>query len=300
MYAYTEEQAKQAIHDKKIKDCIKAFELVIHERAKIEQVIYNLPYKVMLDYLHRERDPFEIPLNYYYPFPGNKKPCTKAPEQSAEKVIDFSGVIDTDSDRDIDSECEGIRCIYDVDTEQGQQAWLYHFAVYILPYADKIPNFTMFEMYGDVTATDQDLDNRKRYYMDMIQRCIDDPGIYEHKIPRKHITDYDTYDVGMGYMWDNVIGVPPTAPNTDKDTALAILHKELEVRQAYYTDDLLGVIEFEDELEIIQDLITELETGVESKLLAEQRELVQRKHDTDPLWIKLDRCMAICNPVRNY
>ena len=294
MYAYTEEQAKQAIADKKIKDCIKSFELVLHERAKVEQRIYNLPYRVMLDYLHRDRDPLEIPLNLYYPFPGNKKPCTNAPTESDDNGIDFTGVIDTDTEHNF--VCSDIPCMYDVDTEQGQQAYIYHMAVYILPYADKIPTYTTFDMFGDTEHTAAELSERVRFYMGVISKCKRDPAIYNHDIPRKHIEDYDKYDLSIGYLWDNDISQPPTAPNTDKDTALAMLHKELEARQAYYDDDLLGVIDYETDIEIIQDLITELETGIESERLAESRQVIRNKYDSNPLWQRLGWYMARCNP----
>ena len=295
MYAYTEEQAKQAIADKKIKDCIKAFELVLHERARVEQKIYNLPYRIMFDYYHRDRDPFEIPLNFYYPFPADKKPCT-----SRQTEIDFTAVIDKDTEHNFalsEDTDNDIECIYDVDTQQGRQAWLYWFAVYILPYEDKIPGFSVFDMYGDTDHTEAELSERKQYYLDMISRCRRDTDLYNPQIPRKHITDYDTYNVSECYMWNDPTGKAPTAPNTDKDTALVIMYKEREIQQACY-GDMYGceLMDRYSRAYRIEALIKELETGEVSEDIKQQRIEQQERYSKRPLLEKLCLYTDICDP----
>lgn len=294
MYAYTEEQAKQAIADKKYKDCIKGFELILHERARIERIEYNIPYRILFDYYHRDRDPFEIPINYYYPFPGKEKACTNAPTDT-ETDYDFSSLIDNDSNigADTDTDTE-LCCIYDLTTEQGQQAWLYWFAVYILPYEDTIPTFTAFDMYGDTEHTEAELNEHKQYYMDLISRCKRDPELYNHDIPRKHITDYDTYDVGECYLWQDPISKAPTPPNTDHDTALAIMYKEREIQQNYYGDMYIGeCMDRYSRVYRIEALIKELETGEVDKDIQRKREEQQNKH---PLRDKLCLYAEICDP----
>lgn len=298
MYAYTEEQAKQAIADKKIKDCIKGFELILHERARVESREYNLPYRVMFDYLHRDRDPFEIPLNFYYPFPADKKPCTNAPTDT-DTVIDYTAVIDKDTETDTedDTRLDNIHCIYDIDTQQGQQAWLYWFGVYILPYEDKITGFSGFDMYGDTEHTEAELNERKQYYIDLISECKRNPKAYNPQIPRKHITDYDTYNVSECYMWNDPTGKAPTAPNTDKDTALVIMYKEREIQQACY-GDMYGceLMDRYSRAYRIEALIKELETGEVSEDIKQQRIEQQERYSKRPLLEKLCLYTDICDP----
>lgn len=295
MYAYTEEQAKQAIAEKKYKDCIKLFELVLHERAKVERIEYNLPYRILFDYYHRDRDPFEIPINYYYPYPGNEKPCTSRPTED-DTEIDFTPLIDKDGDKVRQNTLDGIRCIYNLDTEQGQQAWLYWFAVYILPYEDKIPAFSVFDMYGDTEHTEAELNEHKQYYIDLISRCKRDPELYNHDIPRKCITDYDTYNVGECYLWQDPINKAPTPPNTDRDTALAIMYKEREIQQNYYGDMYIGeCMDCYSRVYRIEELIKELETGEVSEDIKQQRQR-EEQQDKHPLRDKLCLYADICDP----
>ena len=54
---------------------------------------------------------------------------------------------------------------------------------YIMPYADDIPTFSQFDMFGDTKHTEQELESRKAYYIDLIRKCKENPELYRHDIP---------------------------------------------------------------------------------------------------------------------
>lgn len=236
---YSEQQARDAIAAKQIAELDKQLQLLIHKDTVVEQYKYNLPYRILFDYSYHliDRDFMEVTLTPYYPLPAkpkaaqNEKPCTSRPTA------------------------------WDLETEQGQQAWLYWFMVFILPYEDMIPTFSMFDMFGDTKHTQQELDERKGYYLGLIKKCTEQPELYNHEVPHKCISDYDNYEVGSCYMWYDAIGQEPTPPNTDTDTALAIMYHERAIQQAYYGDDY--ILESKDRYSIvyrIELIINRLET----------------------------------------
>lgn len=75
--------------------------------------------------------------------------------------------------------------LWDLRTEQGREHWLYWFMAFIMPYADDIPTFTMFDMFGDTGFTSEDLKAKQEYYADLINRCRKTPVLYRHGIPQK-------------------------------------------------------------------------------------------------------------------
>ena len=83
-----------------------------------------------------------------------------------------------------------------IDTAAGLQAWVYYFMVFIMPYADTIKDFTQFDMYGDTSHTDQELNERKKYYLDMIRQCQEQPKMYKAEMVRY---DNDTSNLDILY-----------------------------------------------------------------------------------------------------
>ena len=266
---YTDEQAREAIAKQRLKDMEKEHNLRLHEWAIEEQTTYNLPYRVLFNYYKSDRDFMEIPLNPYYPYPTvpkEYKPPRWNPERDGGYTIDEwysiickpTGEIDKNGKRKrkveipkeiqakIDEwQAEKVRertggeyhHIWDLETEQGRQAWLYWFMVFIMPYADDIPHWNSFDMYGDTKHTEKELTERKRYYMNLIEQCRERPELYKHEVQRKDIGDYDKYDfddwILSGYMWrDDYNNEPPQG-----DNALEIMYKERERLKRYYGEN---------------------------------------------------------------
>lgn len=260
---YTDEQVKEAITKMKLKDTKKKITLMYHENAIQEQATYNLPYRVLFDYYKANRDFMEIPINPYYPYPDipkEYKPPRWNPERDGGYTFDEwfkiiskpTGEIDENGKRkctiEIPTEIQAqidewqrqkirertggeYHHIWDLETEQGRQAWLYWFMVFIMPYADDIPHWNSFDMYGDTKHTEQELNERKRYYMNLIEQCREHPELYKHEVQRKDIGDYDKYDFeGTGYMWnDDFNNEPPQG-----DNILEIMYKERELLKRFY------------------------------------------------------------------
>lgn len=266
---YTDKQAKEAIAQKWQKDFEKKISLWWHEAAIKDQAIYNLPYRVLFNYGKNclERDFMEVPINPYYPYPdipkeykppkwdpitdggftsleewiaATLKPTGKV-DDTGREIMDFG--IPAEIQAKIDKwQAEKVKermgqeykHIWDLSTPQGQQAWLYWFAIFLLPYADDIPNWNSFDMWGDTKHTKQELEARKRYYMELIEQCKANPEIYKHEVQRKDITDYDKYELDnlSGYMWnDDLSGEPPQI-----DNALEVMYCERKRFKRYYGD----------------------------------------------------------------
>ena len=214
---YTDEQAKEAISKKQLKDMEKSFSLMLHESIKKDCTKYNLPYRILLNYYKADRNDKEVRINPYYPYPDIPKEY-KAPEWHYERdggytsdewlsiISKPTGEIDENGKRkctlEIPTEiqakinewkAEKVRertggdyhHIWDLETEQGRQQWLYWFMVFIMPYADDIPHWTTFDMYGDTKHTEQELKERKRYYLNLIKQCTERPELYKHEVQHK-------------------------------------------------------------------------------------------------------------------
>ena len=249
---YTEQEARQAIGKRQLQEFSKRLAFRLHEYAIQEQSTYNLPYRVLIDYYKADRDFMEIPINPYYPYPAIpkeydppqwdyerdlgytqsewvkllfEKPCTglfppevkaKIEKWEQEQVIKRMGKPYTH--------------IWDLQSKQGQRAWFYWFMVFILPYADDIPGWNSFDLYGDTQHTEQEVKERKRYYMGLIKKCKENPDTYKHEVQRKDITDYDKYAVHECYMWRDDIGKEAKPPAADN--ALDIMYRERDLLRA--------------------------------------------------------------------
>ena len=262
---YTDEQARQAINHKILKDIEKKITLMWHDTAIKEQATYNLPYRILFDYYKADRDYMEVSINKYYPYPDIPKEY-KPPKWNPERDGGYTGSewiglitkhtgeysedgkaivkleIPTEIQAKIDEwQAEKVKertggeyhHIWDLDTEQGRQQWLYWFMVFIMPYADDIPHWNSFDMFGDTKHTEQELKERKQYYMNLIEQCKERPELYKHEVQRKELSDYDKYDfdsVTTGYMWhDDFNHEPPQG-----DNALEIMYRERERLKRYY------------------------------------------------------------------
>lgn len=251
---YTEEQARKAIGKVQIQDLIKNLRLMQHEQAIREQSTYNLPYRVLFDYYKADRDFMEVHLSPFYPYPAIPreydppqwdyerdlgytqsewvkllfgKPCTGLfPPEVQSKITEW------EQEQVIKRMGKPYTHVWDLQSKQGQRAWFYWFMVFILPYADDIPGWNSFDLYGDTQHTEQEVKERKRYYMGLIKKCKENPDTYKHEVQRKDITDYDKYAVHECYMWRNEIGKEAKPPAADN--ALEILYKERELQRAKY------------------------------------------------------------------
>lgn len=249
---YTEEQARRAIAQRQLNELDLKFNLMLHRVACEWVELYNLPYRISLDYFKRDNDIMSVPINPYYPLPGIPKEYvwhydTDGGYSRAEWFSILStptGEID-DNGKPIMTLCipDYIRqqqeekarpCKqWDLNTAAGRQQWLYYFMVFIMPYADDIPHWKAFDMWGDTKHTEQELKERQRYYIDLINRCRERPELYRHDIQRKQLSDYDKYDISGCYMWRDRIG-EPTPP--DADNALEIMYKERSCCRDYESE----------------------------------------------------------------
>ena len=262
---YTSNMARIAIARKQVADMEKSFMLTLHKQAVEEIQVYNLPYRTLIDYYKNitDRDPMEIPLNPYYPYPDIPKEY-KPPVWDFEKdggyswaewiglISKHTGKVDEDGKERIvfevpqevqaqidEWEAEKTKertgkeytHIWNLSTAAGREQWLYYFAVFLLPYEDDIPHWSTFDMFGDTKHTQQELDERKQYYMNLIAKCQEHPEAYKHEVQRKQLSDYDKYDFSdwFGYMWqDGHNAEPPHG-----DNALAIMYKERDITRDY-------------------------------------------------------------------
>ena len=238
---YTEKQARQAIMEQALKQLDIQFNLLIHKEAIEWMALYNLPYRIALDYLKADRDYMEVPINPYYPLPGIPKEYIwhydtdggYSPDEWMSIISMSIGEVDgkplmtfytPDHIRQQQEEKAKPCKLWDLETEQGQQQWLYHFMVFIMPYKDAIAHWKAFDMWGDVNHTEQELKGQQRHYTELIALCTERPELYRHEVQRKQTGDYDKYDISGGYMWCDRIGEDPRPPQCDN--ALEIMYKE--------------------------------------------------------------------------
>lgn len=275
---YTNEQAKEALAKKFYRDMDIKINLMWHEAAIKEQAIYNLPYRILFNYFTKchNRDFMEVQINPYYPYPDIPKEY-KPPKWDYERdggyttsewydiIAKPTGEVTEDGKRcvtletpaDIKADIEKWQAekvkerngheykhIWDLTTAAGQQAWLYWFAVFLLPYADDIPQFSTFDMWGDTKHTEQELKERKRYYMGLIEQCKANPDIYKHEVQRKDIGDYEKYELEYAYMYDDIHDKPPQGDNAlkimyyERDRLKRFWGKEYKIKAEYeqYSD----------------------------------------------------------------
>lgn len=243
MAMYTEEQGRQALLHKMMLDFQKQVALDNHKHAIewIEQ--YNLPYRISLDYHKNEHDIFDVGINPFYPLPKvpiegewhYKTDTNYTDTEWFDMITRPTGEISQDGKTMVEiytpleiqaliDEKQKPYKLWDLNTEQGKEQWLYYFAVFILPYADKIPTWSCFDVFGDNKHTQQEVEERKQYYLDLIDYCKHNPTKYQHEVQQKQLSDYDKYDFWWGYMWrDSFECKPPQS-----DMALEIMYKEKE------------------------------------------------------------------------
>ena len=191
--------------------------LMIHTTACRETGIFNLPYRILIDYYEAEQDDDIVPLNLYYPLNGVPKAGewqfntdgNYTPREWIKIITTPTGEY-TDDGKPyvtwrippqiqalIDEKGKPYR-LWDLETAAGLQAWAYYFMVFIMPYEDDIPHYSVFDMYGSVNHSEQDLNERKQYYMDLIARCKEQPELYKHDIQTyKHPLDILYYERDM-------------------------------------------------------------------------------------------------------
>ena len=254
---YTEQDARQAIAQIQIQDLMKNLRLMQHEDAIRNQSTYNLPYRVLFDYYKADRDYMEVGINPYYPYPtipkeweppqwdyerdlgytpaewakllftNREKPCTDLfPAEVKAKIEKW------EQEQVIKRMGKPYTHVWDLQSKQGQRAWFYWFMCFILPYEHDIPGWNSFDMYGDNKHTEQEVKERKRYYMGLIKKCKEHPDTYKHEPQRKDITDYDKYNVHECYMWRDNIGQDPEPPAADN--ALDIMYRERDIQRSKY------------------------------------------------------------------
>lgn len=287
---YTNKQAKEALAKKIFKDMDIKINLMWHEAAVKDQALYNLPYRILFNYYKNsvDRDFMEVPINLYYPYPDipkEYKPPKWNPvsdggysmeewiglicKHTGEVTEDGKAITTLEVPDDIQANIDKWQAekvkerngheykhIWDLSTAAGRQQWLYWFAVFILPYADDIPHFSSFDMYGDTKHIKQELEERKRYYMGLIEQCRANPDIYKHEVQRKDITDYEKYDLEHEYMWRDLNGEPPQT-----DNALQIMYYERERLKRYYGKEYKFKAEYErySECYKVEQIIKRLE-----------------------------------------
>lgn len=152
---------------------------------------------------------------------------------------------------------------WNLETKQGLEQWERYFALYIAPYEKVLPSWNSFNMFGDTKHSDNELNERKAYYMDLIHRFnTDTQGLFDKEIPRKQLADYDLYDfyehgipLSDFYMWDNYSKEPPKHPQ-----ALQIMKKELKMYERAEKEHYFG---YRDTIETSKGIIERLEQGNE-------------------------------------
>ena len=189
-----------------LKDIEKEVALMKHRNAYKDKDTYNLPYRIMFDYWESDYNN-NVHINRYYPF-------DEVPEQGkwdfrtdghytpdewfrlkiqiidGKKCVPDIGYVPPQIQALIDEKGKPYR-LWDLDTAAGQQAWVYYFMVFIMPYKEQIPLFDVFSMYGDTKHSTEELKRRIAYYMDLITKCEEQPELYKHDIQTKGNTPLD-------------------------------------------------------------------------------------------------------------
>lgn len=275
---YTEEQARQAILENMAKKYEKLLALDRHKTAVAWVSELNLPYRVSLDYLKADTDIMEIPIQRWYPMPqipliaelSKEERINKRQRELMDKgewigvISRYTGVKDDQGreymefkpcedelylqeQAEIERKAESKAQLYYpwvLDTKEGIQAWEYLFAWRIAEYEDAIQSFDCFNMFGDTKHSEKELQERKAYYIDLIQRFkADTQGLYDTSPRIKQVADYELYDFcsGVGcfsgaYMWndsilrdsDNPLDYAPKHPQ-----ALQIMQYEKQIQEQH-------------------------------------------------------------------
>lgn len=251
--AYEIDKAKEAIREKQLNDIVASIRLKTHKKCVSGALEYGLPYRVLWDYYQNDRDFMEIPINPFYPLPRVPKEGELTATERENKVrLRYSydewqqAVTDESILREYQAEEQRIHeyglkkarrfKIWNLDTFEGVTAWKWLFTRFLVPYKNNIHTWSKFDFWGDTEHSDEETEELKEYYLDLIADFETDPEYYD-KAPRyKQLNDYELYNLRgnglkgiegesypFGYMWN---GLNDEAP--DHAQALQIMYKERE------------------------------------------------------------------------
>ena len=172
-----------------------------HKAAYKDSRLFNMPYKVMLDYWEGDWNENDTPLTIYYPFESVPSKGVwhfdidghYSKDEWARLCLQPSGDYTEDGkacltfripekiQELIDNKGKPYR-LWDLETAAGKQAWLYYFGLFLMPYEDTLTGFSVFDMFGDTKHDKQELNERITYFMGLIDRCKEQPELYRHDI----------------------------------------------------------------------------------------------------------------------
>lgn len=199
---YTESKARAALAAKQLREMDKRLAYMQHRHALENVSISNLPYRVCLDEIKAINDNAWI--NPYYPL-TEIPPLYKwqydtdgniNEDDWMKMILQPNGDISKDGKPVLSfvipevqkqGQAEKARpCkLWDMETDHGRQHWLYWFGAFIMPYADKIEQFSIFDMFGDTEHTIEDLKRQQAQYAKIIKACTKTPDLYRHGIVKK-------------------------------------------------------------------------------------------------------------------
>lgn len=169
-----------------------------HKAAVNNANICGLPYRICLDEL-KDTENNNVFLNEYYPLPGipplykwhhdtdggisseQWRKMIFRVERNTNKASLYTPPIAIQGQKEKARPCK----LWDLETDHGRQYWLYWFGAYIMPYADRLKGFTVFDMYGDTNHTREELKRQQAQYDELIKACTKKPDLYRHGVVEK-------------------------------------------------------------------------------------------------------------------
>lgn len=174
-----------------------------HKAALNNANTCGLPYRICLDEIKgTERN--NVYINAYYPLKGippayvwhydtdgqltpeqwSKLTFKPNGERTKEGKLYYTFVVPPIAKQGQEDKARPCK-LWDIETDHGRQHWLYWFGAFIMPYADRIEQFSVFDMFGDTKHTTNDLKRQQAYYMDMIKACTKKPDLYRQGIVKQ-------------------------------------------------------------------------------------------------------------------
>lgn len=184
---------------------------------------YNLPYRVIQKYRYLDG---ELELNPYYPLPAQKKNNAwhwwehyKGWNDFFEEKTIHTGKFDNGVEMcDFLPQTKEKKMIWDITTEKGLQVWKKYFVRFLLPFEKDMKDWVAFDFFGDARHTEEQGEQRKQYYLGLINEYHKKPERYRTKPVMKRLWHYDTFEVGLRYMCKGI----------DENTPQEIIEKEKE------------------------------------------------------------------------
>lgn len=212
-----EEQALKIYMETQIKELEKQSRAKHHMEAVKAVTKYNLPYRVYLKYEYLEG---EVHINPFYPFPAVPKEGAwhwwmdfRTRKEYFDAIMKRTGEyteegkeiceINTGEGSFIDelkTKHEAPFCIWNLDTEEGFAIWKKYFVRFLLPYEEDMKHWKAFDFFGTVDHTEEEAEERRKYYLGLIDEYKSDPDEYHTERIMKKLEDYDLYCVGLYYM----------------------------------------------------------------------------------------------------